>query len=292
MRHLRLYQAIRAIVKTGSIRKASEYQRISPSALNRSILAFEDEIGVEIFERLPSGVRLSTAGELLYYHLEDHLARMSDFSELLAEMKGLQTGRLRLSVSADLTQTLLPQVLQAFRTVHAAITVDVVSCETSDKLLERDVDLALVTQPETDAGVTVALFHQARIEARISHDAPKDVIALSDIPDHALILPPLGSGLRSKIDLAMRRFDVTPGATHVYPGLLPNLSAATPADLQFVLDFGTQAAFGATARPAQIEALRLDPVQVTLLKRSDGVLPRTAERFVTILQAYLDGLDP
>jgi len=289
MRHLRIYEAIRTIVKTGSIRRASEYQRISPSALNRAVLAFEEEIGVEIFDRLPSGVRLSVPGELLYYHLEDHLTRMSDFSALLAEMKGMSAGTLRLSVSGDLVQFFLPDILSEYRAAYPGIETQIEISETSEALAARDTDLALVTRPETNKGVAVALFHESAILGRVARDHKGEALSLADLPDHALLLPPTGSGLRDIVDLTLRKNDIEPRATHIYPGVYPALNAAPP-DLQFVLACNAGEAVRQGARLIPLTGLRLPPVQVTLLKRCDGTLPRAAERFVNILQARFNRL--
>lgn len=68
MRHLITFQYIEAIIRAGSIRKAAEDMNITASALNRRIQRFEEEFGSEIFERLPRGVRLNPAGELLIRH--------------------------------------------------------------------------------------------------------------------------------------------------------------------------------------------------------------------------------
>ena len=54
-------QAIRA----GSIRRAAESLKIASSAVNRQLLQLEDELGVELFERLPRGIRPTAAGEAL-----------------------------------------------------------------------------------------------------------------------------------------------------------------------------------------------------------------------------------
>ena len=45
---------------------------ITASALNRRINRFEDEFGAELFERLPGGVRLNPAGELVLHHYRAH----------------------------------------------------------------------------------------------------------------------------------------------------------------------------------------------------------------------------
>lgn len=53
------------VARQGSVRKASEHLNVSASAIDRQILAAEEEIGVPLFNRLPSGMRLTSAGEFL-----------------------------------------------------------------------------------------------------------------------------------------------------------------------------------------------------------------------------------
>ncbi len=53
------------VARLGSIRKASESLHVSASAIDRQILNAEAELGVPLFERLPGGLRLTAAGEIL-----------------------------------------------------------------------------------------------------------------------------------------------------------------------------------------------------------------------------------
>ena len=290
MRHLRIYRAIRLIAREGSIRKAAEILTISPSALNRSVLSFEEELGTEIFERLPGGVRLSVAGELLFRHTDEHLSRMDDYLSLISEMKGGGAGTLRLSVSGDLSENLLPDLLARFRRAHPGIEVLAEEAETPDPLLARRVDLALLTWPQTEPGVEVIHSHQSQVIGRVARSHPQagGHLSLADLADHTLILPPEGTGLRGAADRALRRNRAVPGATMVYPRLIWVLAAGDRPDLQLEL----------TARPglpetphvghANLEAMRFGPVQITLLRRSEGLLPRPAELFTSALHRYLD----
>ena len=75
---------IDVIARAGSIRKAAETLAINSTALNRRVLALEEELGVPIFERLPRGVRLSTAGELLVAHIR---AQMSEIEKLQGQSR-------------------------------------------------------------------------------------------------------------------------------------------------------------------------------------------------------------
>ena len=76
MKHLLPLIYIDTIAKSGSIRKAAEVLSITSTALNRRVLAMEEELGVPIFERLARGVRPTTAGEILIHHIRGQLTDM------------------------------------------------------------------------------------------------------------------------------------------------------------------------------------------------------------------------
>jgi DNA-binding transcriptional LysR family regulator len=87
MRGLQPLRFIDAIARAGSIRGAAEGLAITSTALNRRLLALEEELGVPVFERLPRGVRLSTAGELLIHHLRTQAA---DYEKLKGQIADLR----------------------------------------------------------------------------------------------------------------------------------------------------------------------------------------------------------
>ncbi len=76
MKHPRTLEFIRDVGASGSIRGTAERRNITPSALTRKIQDFEQELGVPVFERLPQGMRLNAAGELLIQHIR---AQAADF---------------------------------------------------------------------------------------------------------------------------------------------------------------------------------------------------------------------
>ena len=75
--HSRKLQYLDEIARSGSIRKAADRLNVSSSAINRQILALEEEFGVPLCERLPRGLRLTAAGELCIELVRDGL---KDFS--------------------------------------------------------------------------------------------------------------------------------------------------------------------------------------------------------------------
>ena len=61
----RFTRYFRVVAGAGSIRRASEELNVSASAIDRQLLRAEEELQTPLFERLPTGLRLTAAGELL-----------------------------------------------------------------------------------------------------------------------------------------------------------------------------------------------------------------------------------
>ena len=109
MRHQLPLRYIDAVARAGSIRKAAERLAITSTALNRRILALEDELGVQVFERLPNGVRLSAAGELLIHHVRNQLADMERVKSQIADLRGERRGHVSIACSQALMPFFLPE---------------------------------------------------------------------------------------------------------------------------------------------------------------------------------------
>ena len=73
MLHSRLLKYLDEVARLGSIRKASARLNVASSAINRQILALENELGTPIFERMPRRLRLTATGEVLIAHVRETL---------------------------------------------------------------------------------------------------------------------------------------------------------------------------------------------------------------------------
>ena len=283
MRHLRIYRAIRLIQRTGSIRRAAESLSVSHSALNRSLLAFEDELGVDLFDRVASGVRLSTAGEHLMGLIDSHLNEFDDFQTLMTDMKDGPIGVLRISLASELTTGLMPEVIAAFQAVAPRVALEVMVSDTTNRLFSHEVDLAIVTLPSTDGRADVLLSHRTALVARTGR-AP--IGRVSELQDYQLILPPEGSGTRAVADHILRKHRLDPPATAGFAGLWPIFAGGPVPQAQLL---------PAAALPQEDIATTgavLGEVQIAILRRQGISLARPAQLFLTRIQAMLDRTDP
>lgn len=292
MRHLRIYRAIRLIQRTGSIRKAAEGMAVSPSALNRSVQAFEEELGLPVFDRVPGGVRLTTAGELLVDLLDRHLTEFDDFHTQLVNLRDGVSGVLRLSIGSDIGAGLILAVVHEFEDAFPAVSVEIGLDDTPDTLVRRDVDLALLTNPLTDDAVEVVhvqrlplVAWQGLSGAPAKGPLPEAAPAgLWDLAATRLLLPPQGTGTRAAVSHLLRR-------NRIVPGTISTISAAQlaqhlPGGARLAIFPDTVVDPGPGARRL---ALPLGEVQLSILRAARVPMIRPAQAFLALLQRRLDG---
>ena len=147
MRHLTQLRYIDVVAREGSIRKAAEKLSITSTALNRRILALEDEIGTPLFERLPGGVRLNTAGELFIQHVRMQITDLSRVLSHIADLSGIRRGNVRIGAGPEIVGAFLPTQVADYRKQHSAVTFEIVrmgSEETLASLRSLDIDIGIV----------------------------------------------------------------------------------------------------------------------------------------------------
>lgn len=211
MRHFQDYEFIEAVIRAGSIRKAAEDMHITASALNRRINRFEEEFGFEIFERLPRGVRLNPAGELMLHHIR---TQRSDFARLqsqVADLSGVRRGHVSIACSQALLPYFLPQQIAQYRQDHQGVTFTV---NTRDRVAaERELstfssDIALVFEPRhlVDFEVIQSITQPIYVVMRADHPlAAKPEVRLRDALEHRYVAPSAQYAVRVLLDLAVKR---------------------------------------------------------------------------------------
>ncbi|MEZ5933673.1 MAG: LysR family transcriptional regulator [Alphaproteobacteria bacterium] len=208
MQHLRTFHLIEAVRRAGSIRKAAEDINLTASALNRRIRRFEDEFGAEIFERLPRGVRLNPAGELLIQHFRSQISDLERVRSQVADLSGVRRGHVSIACSQALLPYFLPTQISRYRRDHPGVTFSV---SVRDRAAaERDLstfssDLALVFEPVHLVEFEVLLAVPQPIQAVMSKDHPlarKDEIRLRDCLDWPHVLPAPQLGVRHLLEMA------------------------------------------------------------------------------------------
>lgn len=214
MRQLTPLQFIDAVARAGSIRKAAEGMALTSTALNRRVLALEEELGVPIFERLPRGVRLSTAGELLIHHLRSQAADLEKLKSQIADLAGERRGHVAIACSQAFLPYFLPDQIGAYRRDHPGVTFSVrvrdrAAAEAA--LVDHTADLALIFEPVRLSEVQILGSARQTVHAVMAADHPlavRETLRLRDCAAFPVALPTVQYGVRHLIDLALVKSSV------------------------------------------------------------------------------------
>lgn len=219
MRHLRDFHFIEAVMRAGSIRKAAEDLNITASALNRRIQRFEEDFGAQIFERLPRGMRLNPAGELVLQHFRAQKSDLRRVQGLVADLSGERRGHVSIACSQALAPYFLPRHIAAYRTTHPGVSfsVQIRDREAAEQDLRRfESDLALVLEPVHMVDFNVLSAVAQPVHAIMRTDNPladRAEVRLRDCLDRPHVLPGRAYAVRHMLERALARTSHSLAAT-------------------------------------------------------------------------------
>lgn len=148
-----------AVASAKSLAGAARDLGVNHTTVLRRVGAFEKQLGLRLFERLPSGYVLTAGGEELVAaarHIDDTVAVLD---RKLAGQDLKLSGVLRVTATDTLMGSILPEVLSEFRASYPGIQVEVAISNLMFSLTKREADVAIrpaKNPPETLIGRRVA----------------------------------------------------------------------------------------------------------------------------------------
>lgn len=146
MLNLARLRVLREVARRGSMSAAAEALSYSQPAISHQVAKLERETGARLIERVPRGVRMTEAGELLVRHADAVLARLDRAEAELADLVALRRGRLRFGAFPTAFVALVPAALAALRSEHPGVetTLSEVGLEEAAERVEAgELDLAV-----------------------------------------------------------------------------------------------------------------------------------------------------
>lgn len=207
------------VARFGNFTRAAEELYIAQPSLSRQIAALEQSLGAELFHRARGGSTLTAAGESLLPLARRMLADAESVRRELAELAGLERGRVRLGATPTLCISLVAEVLNVFHAEHPGIELHL-SEQGSRRLLDElaggELDLALVTTTDATTAerfdVTPLLVEELVVVS--SATAPPvtshDSIGLADVEDLPQIVFSSTYDLRATTDAAFSAAGLEP----------------------------------------------------------------------------------
>jgi DNA-binding transcriptional LysR family regulator len=205
-------RAFAAVAAHGNVTHAAHALGTSQPAVSKQLADLEAALGVTLFDRLPRGVRLTEAGQLLAGHATQLFAIERTAELELAELRGLRRGSLSVGASTTIGSYLIPGVFGVFHRAHPHVALSLEIANTA-------AIQAMVRDGRIDLGLTEGFVPGAEFEVEVVHH--DEMVAIAS-PDHRLrerarvrvaeepfIVREHGSGTRDVIEAALRERGIT-----------------------------------------------------------------------------------
>jgi LysR family nitrogen assimilation transcriptional regulator len=286
------------IVESGSFSRAAAAIYIAQPALSQQIAELEAQLGVELLQRSPRGVRATPAGEILYREATAVLKRLDQIPSLILSSEGAVQGAVSLGISTIIGPHIAGAVVVVCKESLPKVSLKLVAAD-SVNLCSRveagQLDMAIIFEHElqpTASSLSRSPLYRQRLYFTANTPLDTPVVSLSQLAGMPLVLPSLPNSTRFAVDHALKSAGLSATiATEVddFPGSLMAVRAGLGGT---VIPTGTLAHVGGVDLqvPAPIEP----PLYVTATLVADKSAPLTQAAYavhallVPVIKDYLD----
>jgi DNA-binding transcriptional LysR family regulator len=189
-----------AVARGGSVRAAAERLGVNHSTVLRRVAELEDSLGAQMFEKLPSGYRLTAAGEEVVELAEQMEAATNQLETRVLGRDQSVRGLLRVTLAPTLATHLLMPDFAEFARLYPDIEMEIMSSGELANLTNREADVAIrvvydrktlplnlhgLKGPELLGGVYISRDRLAAWRAGAADPIRRIVISSHGVPDWA-----------------------------------------------------------------------------------------------------------
>ncbi|MBV8931374.1 MAG: LysR family transcriptional regulator [Kutzneria sp.] len=195
---LRQMRYVVAIAECGTIRSAARSVHVTPQSLAQQVALVEREAGAPLFDRSPTGMVLTSVGEVFVAHATAALTQADHvLTATRAAVGALTPGPVRVAIAPGLTGV-AGELFRNILVLHQDIDVRVVDMRTADQfdaLHTGDITAGVgweVLVPRAPRGLATQLLRSAPLHALLKRDDPlttAPTVSLVDLAHAPLLLP-------------------------------------------------------------------------------------------------------
>ncbi|GAA0954272.1 LysR family transcriptional regulator [Kribbella koreensis] len=214
---LRALECFVAIVEAGSITRAAALLHLSQPSLSHQLAMLENELGSPLLERLPRGVRPTTAGREALRHARAALESADRVVQAGRAVATLGEGQLRIGCAGSMTAGLVAPLLRAWRRRHPRVRLALQERNSADALASMitadEIDIAIGPRPTRWDGAVDLLAQEELVIVFSAGDPLGDhpgPVAISALHGYPVIQYAGPHGLASWLDGLFAEHQVSP----------------------------------------------------------------------------------
>jgi DNA-binding transcriptional LysR family regulator len=198
-----------------SLSEAAKLLHLSQPGVSHQIKLLEQELGVQLFIRSNTGLRMTEAGQLLLPWARHLLHDMDDLKEMMSSLQETAVGELNIVCSTSIGKYVLPQLATRFCLLYPKIKVHLLACKpetTPLNLLAGIAHIGVASIEVDDRGLESQEFVRDTIGLIVPINHPW--VGRSSIEPAEIIAEPLfireeTSGTRRAMLTELSKFDIS-----------------------------------------------------------------------------------
>lgn len=197
----------------GSLTGAASVSCVTQPVLTYHIAELEKAVGERLLHRRPDGVEPTEAGIVLLAHAKRVIEAMRATEQAMRERKSQPTGIVTVGLLASIATSVAPRIVRECKERFPSIQLRI--SEGTSLYLRKGIDdgifdLAVNLRERGAASAQSILFEDLYVFARPNLiDLRKPTIALADVLQHKLLLPPRGHVVRELVEDAAQKHGLT-----------------------------------------------------------------------------------
>ena len=207
------------LARQESVSAAARAIGVTQSTASEHVRVLELATRQPLVERFGRGSRLTDAGRVLARRAAEALASLAAGEEEIADLAGLQTGRISLAASWSPGAYVLPDTLGCFRQDYPGVSIDLEvasSAEVVERLLAGRVQLAIVGAAPADERLVTEPFLEDEIVGVAKPGllvVAAGTVAVEALSAATLLAGETGSSTQALADEELRAAGVTAAST-------------------------------------------------------------------------------
>ena len=200
--------------------KAASLCGISQPSLSTAIRKMERELGVELFERRPQSISLTSAGKAVVRQTEKILREIDELKDIAHQQNDPLSGPLKLGAIYTVSPYLMPGLVRRMTKLAPAmplILTENYTTELLEELKNGDIDIAITALPIYAHGLSFVPLYDEDLVVAVPHNHPwknHSCIEHQDLASDHLLLLGNGRCLRNQV------LNICPDSARAYQSLI------------------------------------------------------------------------
>ena len=206
---LRRLEIFLKVAELGSFSRAADALFLTQPTVSEHVRALEDELGVQLLDRLGRGTTPTRAGTLLLGYARRILALSREASQAIEQFQGRVSGELTIGGSTIPGEYVMPEVIGAFRAKYPDVRISLLigsSREVTTWVEDGRVEIGVVGATPTSRVLQARQLMADELVVVVGAEHPwagRKTVSLDDLRAEPMIVRERGSGSRETFEQAL-----------------------------------------------------------------------------------------